>query len=78
MARSATLPPAQQPPAKVLSILGRRPTSRPTLRLPPISAPEEPLLIEFVGLSPEAQQRALSGWPGAMRFSLLTAQPRAS
>jgi hypothetical protein len=48
------------------------------LHLGPPDAPEEPLAIEFVGLSHEAQRRALAGWPGAKRFYLATETSKAS
>jgi hypothetical protein len=40
-------------------------------RIAPMSDPEEPLAVEFVGLTPEEQRRALTGWPGARRFALV-------
>jgi hypothetical protein len=78
MAQSATLPP-QEPPALVLSLSRARRHSAPApLRIAPADAPEEPLSVEFVGLSPEAQRRALAGWPGARRFCLVTGTSKAS
>lgn len=72
MARSATLPP-QDPPALVLSLSrARRPSAPAPLHIAPPDAPEESLSIEFVGLSDDAQRRALAGWPGARRFCLVT------
>ncbi len=37
-----------------------------------ITGPEAPLRIEFVGLNEEQQRRALAGFPGGNRFSLVT------
>jgi hypothetical protein len=77
MAASATLPP-EQPPGLVLSLSAARRSHAPEpLRIAPADAPEIPLSIEFVGLSLDAQRRALAGWPGARRFYLVTESGKA-
>jgi hypothetical protein len=43
---------------------------RPHERVNPIKAPETPIEIEFVGLTPEEQQAALAAFPGGKRFVL--------
>ena len=77
MAQSATLPP-QEPPALILSLSHARRRSAPeALHVAPADVAEIPLSIEFVGLSAEAQCRALSGWPGAKRFFLVAETSKA-
>jgi hypothetical protein len=51
------------------SVDGRR-RPRPHERVNPIKAPEIPIEIEFVGLTPEEQEAALSAFPGGKRFVL--------
>lgn len=38
--------------------------------LPPIDAPEEILVVSFVGLTEAEQRRALAAYPGGRRFRL--------
>jgi hypothetical protein len=38
--------------------------------LPPIDAPEELLVVSFVGLTEAEQRRALAAYPGGRRFRL--------
>jgi hypothetical protein len=40
--------------------------------LNPIDEPETPLEVEFVGLTPSEQRRALASFPGGRRFTLKT------
>jgi hypothetical protein len=54
----------------VLSLAAARRRAPRPLKIAPASEPELPLAIEFVGISTEQQLKALSGWPGAKRFSL--------
>jgi hypothetical protein len=43
---------------------------RPRERVNPIKAPELPIEIEFVGLTPAEQQAVLAAFPGGKRFVL--------
>lgn len=48
----------------------------PELRgLRPIGQPEAELSVEFVGISADAQRRALAAFPGGRRFSLVQPAP---
>ncbi|RUT31216.1 hypothetical protein EMQ25_10155 [Arsenicitalea aurantiaca] len=39
-------------------------------KIAPMGAPETILEVEFVGLTPEEQLKAIQGFPGGQRFSL--------
>lgn len=72
MAQSASLPPSRPPAALLLLLAPAAPSGGGPERgaIAPLDEPETPIEVEFVGLTPEQQQRALSGWPGAQRFTL--------
>lgn len=58
----------EQPRLWLASVDGVRLDAQEAIR--PIDAPETVLEVEFVGLTPEEQRRALGAFPGGHRFRL--------